>query len=149
MSSNQLIPGPSPCKVLRTLRDGFWDLTELIQLRDGSLCVRKSSKGERSPGPWGVAVLRREIQYIKALDERAAKYFPELLVTWDNAAGLGYEMRHVDNAIDVGTLAQSGVMTQMQADAFQEGLSEAVFRCLHRPGRVTGFARETSAYGHR
>ena len=133
MSSNQPSPGPSPCSVLHTLQDGFWDLTEVIQLRDGSLRVRKSSKGERSPGPWGVTVLRREIQYMRTLDERAAKYFPELLVAWDNTAGLGYEMSHVDNAIDVGTLARSGAMTQMQTDAFQEGLAEAVFRCLHRP----------------
>ena len=47
---------------MRTLKDGYWDRTEVVQMADGSRRVRKSSKGDAPPGPWGVAALRREIE---------------------------------------------------------------------------------------
>ena len=132
MSSNQTGSGPSQCSVLRTLRDGFWDRTEVIELRDGSLRVRKASKADPSAGPWGAATLRREIQYLQTLDGRAAKYFPQLLAAWDDGSRLGYEMSHLENTVDVGSLARSGRMTQQQADAFQDKLAQVVFGLVHR-----------------
>ena len=110
---------PSVCRVLRTLRDGFWDRTEVIRLYDGALRVRKAFKGDQSPGPWGAATLRREIRYMEALDGQAAEYFPKLLAAWDKSGQLGYEMSYVEGALDAGLLARSGAMTQVEADAFQ------------------------------
>jgi hypothetical protein len=124
---------PSVCSVLRTLRDGFWDRTEVIRLSDGALRVRKSFKGDQSTGPWGAATLRREIRYMEAMDGQAAKYFPKLLAAWATSGQLGYEMSYVKGALDAGSLARSGAMTQMEADAFQERLAEVVFGVLHRP----------------
>ena len=54
-------PGGGACRVVRTLKDGYWDRTELVAREDGSLRVRKSSKGDAPPGPWGVAALRQEM----------------------------------------------------------------------------------------
>jgi hypothetical protein len=124
---------PSVAAVVKTLRDGYWDRTELIRLGDGSLRVRKNSKGPAAPGPWGVSTLRREIEYLKALKGKAADLFPALLAAWDDGSQLGYEMACVENSIDVAALAQSTAMTQQQADAFQDLLGQALFKHLHRP----------------
>ena len=129
-------PSPTPSGgtvVVKTLRDGYWDRTELIRLADGSLRVRKTSKGTAAPGPWGVSTLRREIEYLKALQGKAAELFPALLAAWDDGSQLGYEMACIENAIDVASLAQSTAMTQQQADAFQDSLGHVVFEQLHQP----------------
>ena len=55
--------GPADGRLVRTLKDGYWDRTEVVELEDGSLRVRKSSKGNAPPGPWGAAALRKEIAY--------------------------------------------------------------------------------------
>ena len=124
---------PSIAAIVKTLRDGYWDRTELIRLEDGSLRVRKSSKGTAAPGPWGVSTLRREIEYLKALQGKAADLFPALLAAWDDGLQLGYEMACVEDSIDVVALAQSAAMTQQQADMFQDSLGQAVFKHLHQP----------------
>ena len=133
MQQSHPSPTPSVATVVRTLRDGYWDRTELIRLGDGSLRVRKTSKGTAAPGPWGVGTLRREIEYLKAWQGKAADLFPALLAAWDDGAQLGYEMACVEDSIDVGTLAQSAAMTQQQADMFQDSLGQAVFELLHQP----------------
>ncbi|HUW85034.1 MAG TPA: hypothetical protein VMZ31_19810 [Phycisphaerae bacterium] len=133
MQQSHPSPTPSVATVVKTLRDGYWDRTELIRLEDGSLRVRKISKGTAAPGPWGVSTLRREIEYLKALQGKAADLFPALLAAWDDTAQLGYEMACVENSIDVAVLAQSAAMTQQQADMFQDSLGQAVFKHLHQP----------------
>ena len=129
-------PSPKPSAavvVVKTLRDGYWDRTELIRLEDGSLRVRKTSKGTAAPGPWGVSTLRREIEYLRALQGKAANLFPALLAAWDDGSQLGYEMACIEDSVDVAALAQSTAMTQQQADAFQDSLGQAVFTHLHQP----------------
>jgi len=134
MQQSQPSPTPSvDTVVVRTLRDGYWDRTELIRLEDGSLRVRKTSKGTAAPGPWGVSTLRREIEYLKALQGKTADLFPALLAAWDDGALLGYEMACVEDSIDVAALAQSAAMTQQQADMFQDSLGQAMFKHLHQP----------------
>jgi len=132
MSVGKPSSNPSRATVVRTLRDGFWDRTEVIELTDGSLRVRKASKADPAAGPWGEKALRREIHYLRTLDGRAAEYFPQLLAAWDDPARLGYEMSHVAGAVETGLLAASGEMTQAQADAFQDKLAEVVFGLVHR-----------------
>jgi len=124
---------PSESEIVETLRDGFWDHTQVIRLPDGTLRVRKASKGAQAPGPWAARTLRREIQYLTALGPAAAQYFPRLLAAWDNGLQLGYEMSYIEGAVDAGTLAQSAAMTQAQADTFQDKLSDGVFGSLHAP----------------
>ena len=102
-------------------------------MHDGALRVRKSFKGDQSTGPWGATTLRREIRYMEALDGQVAEYFPKLLAAWATPGQLGYEMSYVEGALDAGSLARSGAMTQVEADAFQERLAEVVFGVLHRP----------------
>ena len=136
MSAGKPSSSPSRATVVRTLRDGFWDRTEVIELADGSLRVRKASKAAPEAGPWGAKALRREIHYLRTLDGRAAKRFPQLLAAWDDPARLGYEMSHVAGAVEAGLLAASGEITQPQADAFQDKLAEVVFGLVHRPAEA-------------
>jgi len=133
MSKCQPSSVPSIASLVRTLRDGYWDRTEVVRLPDGSLRVRKVSKGEGAPGPWGVATLRLEIEYMNALEGEAAGLFPKLLAAWDDGEHLGYEMSYVDHATDAGTLARSAALDRQQACTFQDALAEAVFGHLHVP----------------
>ena len=86
---------PSKGLVIRTLKDGYWDRTEVIELPEGGRRVRKRTKGAAF-GPWGVESLRREIRYLACLPERTAAVFPPVLAAWDNESGaapdVGYEM---------------------------------------------------------
>jgi hypothetical protein len=126
---------PSPGRVVRTLQDGFWDLTEVIELPDGSCRVRKRSKGATVERPWGPESLRREIRYLQSATPQAAAVLPKLLAWWDRANGIGvevgYEMPFYSDHRDVGTLARSGMLGQEEVDIFQGELADAVFARLH------------------
>lgn len=100
-------PNPSGGRVVRTLKDGYWDHTEVIELADGSHRVRKRNKGAAAPGPWGVESLRREIRYLMTLPPRVVTVLPPVLACWDGESGrapdIGYEMpfyaRHTDAGV--------------------------------------------------
>ncbi len=125
---------PSPGRVVRTLQDGFWDLTQVIELADGSQRVRKCSKGATA-GPWAVESLRREILYLRSVSPEAAAVLPRLLAWWDRvgSAGLevGYEMPFYADHRDAGILARSATLGQEEIDIFQGELADAVFTRLH------------------
>jgi hypothetical protein len=120
--------------VLRTLKDGYWDRTEIVHMPDGSLRVRKSSKGDAPPGPWGVAALRREIAYLSTLAEPAQPIFPPLLAAWDDQGSpplVGYEVPFYAGHSDAGELARRASLSQAQIDEFQDCLAEALLDHLH------------------
>lgn len=127
---------PSPGRVVRALQDGFWDLTEVIELADRSRRVRKRSKGATAERPWGPESLRREIRYLRAATPAAAGVLPCLLAWWDRtdatgAVEVGYEMPFYADHRDAGTLARSGALAQAEIDEFQRTLADAVFARLH------------------
>ena len=129
----RLAPGERG-SVVRTLKDGYWDRTELVQLSDGSLRVRKSSKGDAPPGPWGVAALRREIAYLSTLAESAQAAFPPLLAAWDDQGSppvVGYEVPFYAEHRDAGELARRGSLSQAQIDEFEDSLAEALLDRVH------------------
>jgi Phosphotransferase enzyme family len=123
-------------RAVGTLKDGYWDRTEVIGLPDGSRRVRKQSKGAGF-GPWGVNSLRREIRYLTSLPERDRSLFPPVLATWDDEAGaatdVGYEMPFYADHVDAGELARRGELPQNEIDEFQDALAEAVLERLHEP----------------
>jgi hypothetical protein len=134
-------PEPSPGRVVRTLQDGFWDLTEVIELCDGTRRVRKRSKGATAERPWGPESLRREIRYLQSASPKAAEVLPCLLACWDyrSASGgieVGYEMPFYPDHRDAGTLAKAGVLDQDEIDIFQGELADAVFERLHEPASL-------------
>lgn len=139
-----------PGRVVRTLKDGYWDRTEIVQLDDGSRRVRKSSKGDAPPGPWGVAALRKEIKYLSTLPDRARAVFPPVLAAWDDAAAepprVGYEVPFYAEHTDAGELARKGALAQMEIDLFQEMLAEALLERVHAPalGRGPGEGSRTA-----
>jgi len=140
-------------RVLRTLKDGYWDRTEVVQLDDGSLRVRKSSKGDAPPGPWGVAALRKEIEYLSTLPERARAVFPPILAAWDDTAAesprVGYEVPFYADHVDAGQLAREGALAQVEIDLFQGMLAEALLERVHVPRMAEEQAEEQRrmAYG--
>ncbi|AOS44684.1 Phosphotransferase enzyme family protein [Lacunisphaera limnophila] len=129
---------PSPGRVVRTLQDGFWDRTEVIELPDGSQRVRKQSKGATAERPWGPESLRREIRYLSTATPEAAAALPTLLAWWDRGEGagleVGYEMPFYARHRDAGTLARSRSLGQEEIDVFQGELADAVFARLHATG---------------
>lgn len=124
-------------RVVRTLKDGYWDRTEIVQMADGARRVRKSSKGDAPPGPWGVAALRREIGYLSTLPVAARSVFPPILAAWDESGGalsaVGYEVPFYADHVDAGELARSGALAQAEIDAFQDALAEALLERVHAP----------------
>src|SRR4051812_23956458 len=128
-------------RVVRTLKDGYWDRTEVVELEDGSLRVRKSSKGNAPPGPWGAAALRKEIAYLSTLPDGARDAFPPLLATWDDGAELspqlGYEMPFYPDHLDAGELARTGALGQREIDALQDAVAALVLEGLHGPAAPT------------
>jgi hypothetical protein len=122
-------------RVVRTLKDGYWDHTAVIELPDGSHRVLKQTKGEAF-GPWGVRSLRREIQYLTSLPESARGVFPPVLAAWDGestgAPGVGYEMPFYSDHLDAGELARRAALTQEEIDDFQDALADAVLARLHK-----------------
>ena len=126
---------PSDARVIRTLKNGYWDHTEVIELKDGSQRVRKRSKGATGPGPWSVRSLRREIRYLATLPEQARSAFPPVLHAWDNgsmdAPDVGYEMPFYAEHQDVGMIAVDPRMNQREIDSFQDELARIVVGRLH------------------
>jgi hypothetical protein len=142
-------------RVVRTLKDGYWDRTEVVQLGDGSLRVRKSSKGDAPPGPWGVAALRKEIAYLSTLPQRARAAFPPLLAAWDDASvdppQVGYEIPFYADHVDAGALARNRALAQPQIDQLQDALVELVLERVHAPapsGAELLSAHVASVVGH-
>jgi hypothetical protein len=140
---------------VRTLKDGYWDRTEIVQLGDGSLRVRKSSKGDAPPGPWGVAALRKEIAYLSTLPERARAAFPPLLAAWDDASvdppQVGYEIPFYADHLDAGALARKRALAQPEIDQFQDALVDLVLERVHAPapsGAEPLSAHVASVVGH-
>jgi hypothetical protein len=129
-------------RVVRTLKDGYWDRTEVVELEDGSRRVRKSCKGDAPPGPWGASALRKEIAYLSTLPDRARPAFPPLLAAWDDGAAfsprLGYEMPFYADHLDAGALARTGTLEQQEIDALQDALAVLVLERLHEPALPTG-----------
>jgi hypothetical protein len=127
---------PSAGRAVRTLKDGYWDRTEVIERLDGSFCVRKRNRLEVF-GPWGVESLRREIHYLTRLPPAAAVVFPPVLACWDRESeggpDIGYEMPYYRDHRDAGALAREGVLAQDAVEHFQRELAEAVLNCLHQP----------------
>lgn len=142
-------PSPSDATILRVLRDGYWDRTELIRLSDGSMRVRKASKGAQA-GPWGQDVLRREMQYLSSLTGPAADYFPRVLAAWDDGQTVGYEMSYIDQTRDAGAIVQAAELDQTKSDRFQDTLGTIVFDHLHIPvpdgPSLSAHVRETLTY---
>ncbi|MGH8021460.1 MAG: phosphotransferase [Opitutaceae bacterium] len=124
-------------RVVRTLKDGYWERTEIVVMPDGARRVRKRSKGDAPPGPWGVNALRREIEYLTTLPPAARPVFPPVLAAWDGLAGttpsVGYEIPYYADHADAGELARRGALAQPEIDAFQETLAEALLECVHAP----------------
>ena len=122
-------------RLVRTLKDGYWDCTEVVQLGDGSLRVRKSSRGDAPPGPWGLAALRKEIEYLSTLPPRARAVFPPLLAAWDDAAAdpplVGYEVPFYADHFDAGALARERALAQAEIDQFQDALAEVLLERVH------------------
>jgi hypothetical protein len=128
---------PSAGRVVRTLKEGYWDRTEVIELENGSHRVRKHNTATAKAGPWGVESLRREIRYLQTLSPRAATVLPQVLACWDTELGgtpeIGYEMPFYAQHTDAGELAKSGVLSQAEIDEFQDHLAEALLNRLHEP----------------
>lgn len=122
--------------VIRTLKDGYWERTALVQLASGELRVRKSSNGDSPPGPWGVGALRKEIAYLSSLPARARAAFPPLLAAWDDRSTdpprVGYEIPYYADHADLGTLARAGTLPQEEIDRFEDALALLLLDCVHR-----------------
>jgi hypothetical protein len=137
---NDAKPTPAPSddtRVVRTLKEGYWDRIEVIERADGALRVRKSTRPDAPQGPWGLASLRLEIQYLETLSESARGAFPPLLARWDDTTvvphRVGYEVPFYPDHVDVGQLARAGALTQPQVDEFQDQLADVLFEQVHEP----------------
>lgn len=122
-------------RVVRTLRDGYWECTEVVQMADRSQRVRKRSKGDAPPGPWGVGALRREIEYLATLTPVARSAFPPLLARWDEShtepPRVGYEVPFYPSHLDAGELARRGALAQAEVDSFQDTLAAVLLQRVH------------------
>lgn len=127
---------PSDGRVVRLMKDGYWDRTELLELADGSQRVRKRNKPSAT-GPWGVESLRREIRYLTTVPARAAGVLPRVLAAWDRESGgvpdIGYEMPFYAAHTDAGELARRRALGQADIDRFQDELAASVLHRLHQP----------------
>ena len=128
---------PSSGRIIRTLKEGYWDRTEVVEQADGSRRVRKRNKGAHAKGPWGVESLRREIRYLTTLPPGAAETLPPVLACWDctvnGASDIGYETPFYFRHTDAGELARRGTLSQGEINAFQRDLAEAVLARIHAP----------------
>ncbi len=116
---------------LFTLRDGFWEQTTVWRKSDGSEVVRKELRSPGRDGPWAQAALLGEIAYLRSLPERARKWFPPLLESWDDGDRLGYAIPYLRGARDAANLVLEGPLNEQEAAALQDSVAEAVFADLH------------------
>lgn len=128
---------PSDGRIVRCLKDGYWDRTEVIELADSSRRVRKRTKGAVALGPWGVQSLRREIRYLTTLPNPVRMVFPTVLAAWDDELNgvpdVGYEMPFYPHHVDVSELARRGLLGQAEIDEFQDALAVALLDRVHEP----------------
>ena len=117
---------------VKLMRDGYWDQTSIISMPDGSMRIRKVSKGNESVGPWGEDNLRAEAQYFSSIDENLKDVFPTFLAHWDNST-IGYDMEFMNDYLDIGEFAQNLIFNQKQADDMQYYLAKRLFDDLHIP----------------
>jgi hypothetical protein len=133
--SNSLSTKPSAARVVRPLKQGYWDSTEVIELPDGTTRVRKRNHGTGGSSPWGLESLRREIRYLNSLPPRAAAVLPAVLASWDGVGrdgpDIGYEMPFYSAHSEAAVLARTSALSQDEIDRFQDELAEAVFERLH------------------
>jgi hypothetical protein len=128
---------PTPHRAIRTLKDGYWDHTEVIEMTDGSLRVRKRNRADIAPTPWGLESLRREIHYLADVSSQPAALFPPLLDHWDTpredqSFDVGYDHPFYANHRDAGQLARETALAQTEIDQFQDQLAEALLHHVHR-----------------
>ncbi|MCS5558980.1 MAG: hypothetical protein NZ738_06240, partial [Oceanospirillaceae bacterium] len=121
---------PTLAAIETLLRDGYWDRTEIIRMADGSLRVRKQSKGQQSSGPWGQDNLRAEALYLQDLEPHLLDLFPRLIASWEEPAP-GYDMAYMTHYVDVAQLVRKEAFNQQQANEFQSHLGKRVFGQLH------------------
>lgn len=140
---------PSTGLVIRTLKDGYWDRTEVIELPEGERRVRKRTKGAAF-GPWGVESLRREIRYLATLPKQTAAVFPPVLAAWEDESGgapdVGYEMPFYADHIDAGELARCGTLAQDEIDGFQDALAVVLFFTTFRLAYEAGGMAVTGVF---
>ena len=133
---------PIQGRIIRTLKEGYWDRTEVIELADGTQRVRKRNKGGAALGPWGIESLRREILYLTTLPASAKGAFPPVLACWDHGANgsadVGYEIPFYHRHTDAGELARNLALNQREIDEYQHELADVVFGRLHEPMTVVG-----------
>lgn len=127
-------------KVVRTLKDGYWDRTTVVRGPGGELRVRKESREGGPPGPWAHRALRNEIRYLRSLPANDRPSFPSLLAFWDDRT-IGYEIPFYEDRDDFSSLLLGGRLDQDTADAMQRQLAGAVIEGLHRspPFHPSGF----------
>ncbi len=126
---------PPPGRVLRQLKSGYWDSTELLEMPDGSRRVRKHNKSATTTaGPWGAESLRREIRFLQQLEPTAARHFPPVLAAWDSDGNIGYDMPFYAAHRDAGAHAANAadLLPQSEIDDFQSQLAQAVVGDLHK-----------------
>lgn len=129
---------PTPQRVIRILKDGYWDHTEVIEMADGSLRVRKRNRTDIAPSPWGIESLRREIRYLADVADQPDALFPPLLDHWDFIAEnqvqiIGYDHPFYSEHRDAGQLARETALDQSEIDQFQDQLADALLNHVHRP----------------
>lgn len=109
------------------------------------------SKG-RDPdqSPWARESLRREIHYLQALPDRAARWFPNLQRAWghneeENGQELGYEIPYFDSCLDASTRIRlaAPIVQSIDRETFQSSLARALFDDVHEP-----LPRRTSLASH-
>jgi hypothetical protein len=129
---------PTPQRIVRTLKDGYWDHTEVIEMADGSLRVRKRNRADIAPSPWGLESLRREILYLADVADQPDALFPPLLDHWDFISEdqthvIGYDHPFYSEHRDAGQLARETALEQSEIDQFQDQLADALLNHVHRP----------------
>lgn len=125
-------------EIIRVLKDGYWDITAVVQMPNNSLRVRKQSKPLNADQIWGLESLRREITYLQNQPDTPARVFPPLLDTWDQpkadgSPNVGYEIPFLAGHRDMGSLARETIPNQTEVDEFQSRLADALLHHVHLP----------------
>ena len=115
---------------IRTLKDGYWDLTTVVRARDGMLRVRKESRETGDPGPWAHEALLNEISYLQNLPDPAKLYYHHLLDSWDDRT-IGYEIPYYSDRPDLARLTLEKKLDPNALEEIQDELALAVLTGLH------------------